>query len=236
MYDDESLWEHDELKKIQDTITDIIDPKFLAPDDIIEDDYQSVMDGYLMKPPPRQCESSCFWGGSRSNRSPIYAQRVVGVENTDALVDCQVNVSSHFGSKQAVGLQNVQKVQNSVIIVNNHKSVDKKDAPKDSSMHLKPLEALKNPPSGSELKDAPLPKISQESPKCFPSLEDAKKIDKPTDDAEKACSICMEFEKCVAVIPCGHVYLCLHCASKLTNSPECAICRASLKGALRLIH
>jgi hypothetical protein len=169
--DYEALWEHYELKRIQDTITDIIDPKILAPDDIIEyvppksqdsqsvtdqddiieyvppksQDSQSVMDHYWMRPPLQQgIHANRFWGKSQS---PKHAQRVafVGVQNTDERV-------------------------------NNHKSVDKKDAPKDSSMHQKPREAVKQPPNGSELKDVPKESPQTIVERCFPSFEDAKKI------------------------------------------------------------
>jgi hypothetical protein len=76
--------------------------------------------------------------------------------------------------------------------------------------------------------------------------ESLKKIDKSTDviiqveDEDKnLCSVCMDRERDIALIPCGHTILCEPCSSRLKNyfwilKPQCPICRQTIKSRLKL--
>ncbi|EPZ36198.1 hypothetical protein O9G_002264 [Rozella allomycis CSF55] len=49
-----------------------------------------------------------------------------------------------------------------------------------------------------------------------------------TDENEKECVICLDTEKEVVFIPCGHYCSCLACAQKLSPS-KCPMCRTAIK-------
>jgi hypothetical protein len=56
-----------------------------------------------------------------------------------------------------------------------------------------------------------------------------------TDDATKACIICMDRVKSTTAIPCGHVYACVTCIR--TSKPKtCAMCRKTLTGVYSLFN
>ncbi len=90
------------------------------------------------------------------------------------------------------------------------------------------------------------PKISHScvpcvSPSCVPSAppldDDNLETDRPKPrkdtkarvDAE-ACSVCLENERCIAFVECGHLCLCNQCADTIMTSPtpNCPICRISI--------
>jgi len=49
-------------------------------------------------------------------------------------------------------------------------------------------------------------------------------------DDSKACIICLENERCVALIPCGHLCLCRECSGTQT---KCPVCRTPVTTYLR---
>lgn len=51
--------------------------------------------------------------------------------------------------------------------------------------------------------------------------------DQQTEDESQACVICMDNRKCCAMIPCGHVCLCIECANEF-RSKSCPICRMTV--------
>jgi len=53
-------------------------------------------------------------------------------------------------------------------------------------------------------------------------------VDSLNDD--KACIICLENERCVALVPCGHLCLCRECCGTQT---KCPVCRTPITNFLR---
>jgi len=49
-------------------------------------------------------------------------------------------------------------------------------------------------------------------------------------DEDKSCIICLENERCVALIPCGHLCLCRECSASQT---KCPVCRTPIREFLR---
>ena len=48
------------------------------------------------------------------------------------------------------------------------------------------------------------------------------------------CSICMQQEADIVLVPCGHLCVCHCCASRLQG--VCPICRANTSQAVRVYH
>jgi len=55
------------------------------------------------------------------------------------------------------------------------------------------------------------------------------KTEKEVDD-QRSCIICLENERCVALIPCGHLCLCRECSG---TQKKCPICRTPIQDLLR---
>jgi len=43
------------------------------------------------------------------------------------------------------------------------------------------------------------------------------------DTSSDDCAICMSFEKCMVIVPCGHYYTCEECTKKIKTCPICRI-------------
>ncbi|KAI0221800.1 Baculoviral IAP repeat-containing protein 2, partial [Lamellibrachia satsuma] len=52
-----------------------------------------------------------------------------------------------------------------------------------------------------------------------------------SEDQRLLCKICMDDEANVLFLPCGHLCSCARCAPALRN---CAICRALIRGTVRV--
>jgi uncharacterized protein YbdZ (MbtH family) len=81
-------------------------------------------------------------------------------------------------------------------------------------------------------KKEPIQKESKEE-------ESGESTDAPTSDGEESkkeltddnsCIICLEKERCVALIPCGHLCLCRDCSGTQT---KCPVCRTPIQDLLR---
>lgn len=57
--------------------------------------------------------------------------------------------------------------------------------------------------------------------------------DQPTEDQAQACVVCLDNRKCVAMMPCGHVCLCIECANEY-RSKNCPLCRQTVKKLNRI--
>lgn len=55
---------------------------------------------------------------------------------------------------------------------------------------------------------------------------------KAADGSLKECVVCSENEKRVAMVPCGHVCVCIGCAKQLPKPYMCPLCRAAVASAL----
>jgi hypothetical protein len=55
-------------------------------------------------------------------------------------------------------------------------------------------------------------------------------------DEEEACVVCLDAPRHVALIPCGHVVLCLACSRSVLASAtkECPMCRVGIEEAVEL--
>lgn len=51
-----------------------------------------------------------------------------------------------------------------------------------------------------------------------------------TDIERLQCSICLENEKNVKLLPCNHLCVCISCARRLYETPKCPICREKIEG------
>jgi len=59
--------------------------------------------------------------------------------------------------------------------------------------------------------------------------EDGEETKKELDD-DRSCIICLENERCVALIPCGHLCLCRECSG---TQKKCPVCRTPIQDLLR---
>jgi len=75
--------------------------------------------------------------------------------------------------------------------------------------------------------ESPVYEKSKESEEEPPSHNDATT---PATDDDKTCVICLENERCVALIPRGHLCLCRGCSATQT---KCPVCRTPIKDLLR---
>lgn len=50
------------------------------------------------------------------------------------------------------------------------------------------------------------------------------------------CVVCLENEKRLAMVPCGHRCLCFACAKQLQKPYKCPVCRAAITSALRVFN
>ncbi|KAG1656859.1 hypothetical protein FOA52_006546 [Chlamydomonas sp. UWO 241] len=56
---------------------------------------------------------------------------------------------------------------------------------------------------------------------------------KPHRDNEFYCVVCMDAERCVTLVPCGHRVLCRGCANSVrAANDECPMCRSPIKDAV----
>ena len=55
-------------------------------------------------------------------------------------------------------------------------------------------------------------------------------------DASNLCIICCDAQKCIAIIPCGHVVMCQACFDNYTNlnKTNCPMCNQRIQSSLRL--
>jgi hypothetical protein len=58
-----------------------------------------------------------------------------------------------------------------------------------------------------------------------PTDDDAARDDLPNG---QCCRVCLEREKRVVCVPCGHLYLCLSCARAANTPMSCAVCRTNV--------
>jgi len=78
----------------------------------------------------------------------------------------------------------------------------------------------------------------EKSDQTSPAYSDLEKNDSapsaqiPPDD-DKSCVICLENERCVALIPCGHLCLCKNCCGSQT---KCPVCRTPIREFLRTFN
>ena len=63
---------------------------------------------------------------------------------------------------------------------------------------------------------------------CFAKKQEAVRED------ESECSLCMDAEACVALIPCGHVCMCEVCINNLFETPQCPLCRSEVHQVQRV--
>jgi len=54
-----------------------------------------------------------------------------------------------------------------------------------------------------------------------------------TDEESNECIICMDIEKQIVFDPCGHLYSCINCSSKIS---KCPICRCIIKNRINKIQ
>ena len=48
---------------------------------------------------------------------------------------------------------------------------------------------------------------------------------------EMSCGICLNYEKTIAFMPCGHIYCCVLCSASLN---KCPMCRADIIGKIKI--
>jgi hypothetical protein len=64
--------------------------------------------------------------------------------------------------------------------------------------------------------------------------------DEPAVAGEEACVACLEHRRIAALVPCGHVVLCMACAVRLVDTdrggrlPPCPLCRAGVQSVMRV--
>ena len=77
----------------------------------------------------------------------------------------------------------------------------------------------------------------------LPIQEVEGKITQEEEDKDRACAVCEERTKKVAIIPCGHVCLCIECMYTIVytamckidgSEPECPICKIEFKKCVRV--
>jgi len=78
-------------------------------------------------------------------------------------------------------------------------------------------ESANSPEYSDEQKENPVPSMPETSTMPF-------------SDDDKSCIICLENERCVALIPCGHLALCKNCCGTQT---KCPVCRTPIRDVLR---
>ncbi len=59
---------------------------------------------------------------------------------------------------------------------------------------------------------------------------------KAAEGSPSQCAACSENEKRVAMVPCGHVCLCIACAKRLPKPYACPMCRGSITSALTVFY
>lgn len=54
-------------------------------------------------------------------------------------------------------------------------------------------------------------------------------------EVERLCAVCFTLPRCAALIPCGHVQMCLNCANRVQRATGvCPICRQGIKDILNV--